>query len=154
MQPSPRPTPEQAPRLNILELAKLGYELRAAYDQVLREAAPEDQRQLLRALSDRLNEPPLTSVSPLPSLQANLTGMGLPSAHSWSDTFEFNVAPLGIDPAERACLLDALRVAREKIKGCASKMPTGSVARAGAETLMTNIDDLALLLTGDRAFFQ
>jgi hypothetical protein len=64
MQPSPRQTADQAPGLSLLELAKLGHDLRAAYDQVLREAAPENQRQLLRALADRLNEPPVTSVSP------------------------------------------------------------------------------------------
>jgi hypothetical protein len=50
--------------------------------------------------------------------------------------------------------LDALRVARDRISGCASKMPAGSVAREAAETLMANINDLALLLTGDRAFFH
>ena len=154
MQPSPRPTLDQAPGLSLLELAKLGHDLRAAYDQVLREAAPEDQRQLLRALADRLHEPPVTSVSSRRAPDGNPIETGLACADRMADVFVFNAAPLGIDAAERACLLDALRVAREKLVGCASRMPAGSVARAGAETLMANIDDLALLLTGDRAFFQ
>jgi hypothetical protein len=154
MQPSPRQTADQAPGLSLLELAKLGHDLRAAYDEVLREAAPENQRQLLRASADRLNEPPVTSVSPQRSPASNPVEASFASADPNADTFVFNLAPLGVDPAERACLLEALRVAREKLSACASKMPASSIARAGAETLMTNIDDLALLLTGDRAFFQ
>lgn len=153
MQPSLRPAPDQAPRLSLLELAKLGYDLRAAYDQVLREAAPDDQRQLLRALADRLQEP--GAAEALRSASNN----GGPSTanirgNPEADTLVFAAAPLGIDAAERACLMEALGAAREKLGGCASKMPAGSVARAGAETLMANIDDLALLLTGDRDFFQ
>lgn len=121
---------------------------------MLREAAPEDQQQLLRALADRLHEPPVTSVSSQPSPDNNLIETGLACADPMADVFIFNDAPLGINPAERACLLDALRVARDRISGCASKMPAGSVARGAAETLMANINDLALLLTGDRAFFH
>ena len=142
------------PRLNLLELAKLGYDLRAEYDQVLREGAPEEQQQLLRALADRLHEPSVTSLAPQPSPDSALIETGLACADPTADMFVFDDAPLGISPAERACLLDALRVARERISGCASKMPLGSVARGATETLMANIDDLAMLLTGDRVFFH
>jgi hypothetical protein len=57
------------------------------------------------------------------------------------------------DAAEQERLLSALRDARRALVRAAESMPRRSVTRAGTDLIVTNIDDLAQLLTGSREHF-
>lgn len=57
------------------------------------------------------------------------------------------------DAAEQERLLAALREARRALVRAGESMPRRSVTRAGTDLIVTNIDDLAQLLTGSREHF-
>jgi len=57
------------------------------------------------------------------------------------------------DATEQERLLSALRDARKPLVQAAESMPRRSVTRAGTDLIVTNIDDLAQLLTGSREHF-
>ena len=57
------------------------------------------------------------------------------------------------DAAEQERLLSALRDARRVLVRAAESLPRRSVTRAGTDLIVTNIDDLAQLLTGSRETF-
>lgn len=55
--------------------------------------------------------------------------------------------------AEQAALLGTLAEARRALVRAAEGLPRRSVARAGADQVVANIDELAFLLTGSREHF-
>ncbi|MFN3686712.1 hypothetical protein [Salinarimonas sp.] len=57
------------------------------------------------------------------------------------------------DEAEQARLIESLAQARNALVRAAEAMPRRSLARAGADQIVANIDELAFLLTGSRERF-
>lgn len=55
---------------------------------------------------------------------------------------------------DRPHILDGLRTARETAIEIAAAATPKSALKAGADSLINLIDDLALLLTGDRRYFH
>ncbi len=57
------------------------------------------------------------------------------------------------DEAQQAALLQTLAESRRALVHAAESLPRRSVARAGADQVVANIDELAFLLTGSRERF-
>ena len=58
------------------------------------------------------------------------------------------------NPHDQDRLLRAMGEARRELCDAAIKMQSRSLTKAGAETVIGNIDEMAFLLTGYRKFYQ
>ena len=64
------------------------------------------------------------------------------------------IGPPTFSPQDQDRLLKAMGEARRVLCDAVIKMQSRSLTKAGAETVIANIDDMAFLLTGYRKFNQ
>jgi len=64
------------------------------------------------------------------------------------------IAPPTFSPQDQDRLLKAMGEARRALCDAVIKMQSRSLTKAGAETVIGNIDEMTFLLTGYRKFYQ